>query len=467
MLSKFAQVTGGINHSGEDDRQNYNYNKNNNNNYYSDSDSDHDPEKGAPPSPLVHLKSSKDQNELKPNQCLMCNSDLIIFIPSMKPTKKTECSFCYCEDHPLISFPNCKCISCFDCFIRFGEIAVGEKKIKRPIYGYMGYGIACPNHPRDSLVNDVGLMKMLPRRSYFRFNSFAVKELILSIGGFLCANPRCGSGLPQVSSRMKTGLTICFYCDRATCLTCGLESVACECTSMLLPERVSLAEVKERLFRNNAGGKLPVCCPIQSGDVLFVVDKTQKILTVPFDSPTWSDHANAYVWYENVPYRKLQYSSFVAVFNGAPLNPSWTLAQCGVHPGSIIYLIPFVDTTAEEWNEEQELWKFRRLVGGGGGKSAAQNEQFLKEVAKKCPGCGAPSVHYRHHNCHHLSCKCGKQWCFGCGGSYPCGANPKCPIFCNENCTCRPCPECKPMMPCSICPGCPACKPTGDGTKFS
>lgn len=422
-------------------------------------------------SPVVSKSTSKPQ-------CLMCKSDMIILVPSMRPTKRTECSFCYCEDHPLITLESCSCVCCFDCFVRFAELTIGARKLKRPLYTntFRGAGVPCPNHARSSILNDPGLMKLLPRRSFLQFASFATKDFILGLGGFVCANPGCKSGVPQISCFIKRSFTgnsavlvFCLFCERSTCITCGKEAFLCECeridASYVKSHRISLSELRQRLYRQECS-KVPIACPVEWGDVLCVLGETQKIINVPFHTQVWREYVHSEVWDVEIIPRKQRYNTYICVFNGSVLNPSWTLRENGVHPGGIIFLIPCHDNVVDrQVQEEIDLWKFRREnahINSDPSKAKENTDKFLEKNAKKCPGCGVPSIHYRNHRCHHISCRCGKEWCYNCGGPYPCVQAPKCPVFCNERCSCSSdCPECSPFFSCDLCQGCARCKPDG------
>eukprot|EP00997_Jenningsia_sp_PLL12_P009893 NODE_6962_length_480_cov_37.584687_g6159_i0.p2 GENE.NODE_6962_length_480_cov_37.584687_g6159_i0~~NODE_6962_length_480_cov_37.584687_g6159_i0.p2 ORF type:complete len:127 (+),score=12.84 NODE_6962_length_480_cov_37.584687_g6159_i0:22-381(+) len=79
---------------------------------------------------------------------------------------------------------------------------------------------------------------------------------------------------------------------------------------------------------------------------------------------------------------------------------------------------------------------------------------------KRCPECDKPVVHYHSHGCHHIGIPgnkcCSHQWCYHCKEPWPCG---RCPLFCQEKCSCPYCPECMPFKPCNMCSGCPRCRP--------
>ena len=395
-----------------------------------------------------------DASNVDTAQCLMCKSELVVFIPSMVPTTKTECSYCCCDDHPLITL-SCRCVSCFDCFVRFADIAVGSKQLKRPIFGFMGMGVRCPCHS-DSVLTDPGLMKMLTARTMFRFNSFAVKTFALLFGGFVCANPACTSGVPQIPTSQRKGLARCIYCERATCLQCGLESTACACKTLERAVNFTADELMARIFRAECV-KQPVACPVVHGDVMFVLGAAQHIVSVPLNQPTvWRAWTDAHVWQAEMVPRKLRTSTYMCVFNGAPLRPDWPLSAGGVFPGAVVYLLPVVTPDANEMAEEVELWNFRRQVASDGTVASSANSSAIS-FTKKCPKCTAPVAHYHGHGCHHIGVVpcCGHDWCFVCLGAHPCK---KCPLFCNDTCGCPLCPECRPMAPCDICQGCPKCK---------
>ena len=52
---------------------------------------------------------------------------------------------------------------------------------------------------------------------------------------------------------------------------------------------------------------------------------------------------------------------------------------------------------------------------------ATQQVRFLATALhwKACPACG--HIVERLQGCLHIHCRCGNDFCYGCGGSYPCG----------------------------------------------
>lgn len=100
----------------------------------------------------------------------------------------------------------------------------------------------------------------------------------------------------------------------------------------------------------------------------------------------------------------------------------------------------------------------------------AASRALMMRIAKRCPTCQSPTIHYAGHACHHIKpgtgCPtCGTHWCYMCGAErvnnvQQCG----CPLFCDNatTCGCPVCPECRPGAPCHQCDGgnnCPACHP--------
>ena len=142
----------------------------------------------------------------------------------------------------------------------------------------------------------------------------------------------------------------------------------------------------------------------------------------------------------------------------------------------------------------------------------------LHTIARQCPNCLSPTVHYLGHGCHIIRCtrRCGIEWCFACGAICTSHMCPRgCTLFCEydivykrkelppgstsaevprppagqlgadmeerslrirvergelifshiqgKQCSCTICPDCRPQMPCSICSGCPVCTGIGVG----
>eukprot|EP01087_Luapelamoeba_hula_P020244 TRINITY_DN687_c0_g2_i3.p1 TRINITY_DN687_c0_g2~~TRINITY_DN687_c0_g2_i3.p1 ORF type:complete len:755 (+),score=45.93 TRINITY_DN687_c0_g2_i3:109-2373(+) len=89
-----------------------------------------------------------------------------------------------------------------------------------------------------------------------------------------------------------------------------------------------------------------------------------------------------------------------------------------------------------------------------------ETNALILDTAKRCPSCRIAVTHYRNHGCHHIApgrgCPgCGHHFCYACLGPYPCR---RCRLFCNNDCGCPICPDCRPGVKCSLCSGCPACK---------
>ena len=83
---------------------------------------------------------------------------------------------------------------------------------------------------------------------------------------------------------------------------------------------------------------------------------------------------------------------------------------------------------------------------------------LLQRTSKPCPFCHVPISHYKGHGCHHIKpgggCpSCHRHFCYICLHEYNGGCANRCPLFCNDNCGCPPCPDCRPGNSCNNCDG--------------
>lgn len=417
-------------------------------------------------------------------QCLHCRSELVVFVPSLQAVAR-ECSFCCVDDYPMIKIGTaCSCYSCFDCFCRLSHIADG---IYRGVFGWRGAGVACPNHRRNSpsIISDPGLLKLLPLRTLLRLNTFTIKDFAARlvspaqvappgkvINYFACNNPDCAAGgVPQILNVYANNLGLCVFCMRATCMTCGNYAIRCECKTLAPPSRRYMSSVLAQLFERESTLMNYAVCALASGDLVFIAGGQQIVVKdVPLKGAgAWPMYVENDVWCEVLPpeHRKRAHEEikWVAVFQGVPMRPDRPLCMYGVYPGAMIFVIPFCDMEKSVLADEMDLWQFRRSTAAGGVDDAAgalTSTKYIKEYSKKCPFCGAATVHSRGHGCHHIySCPCRRDWCYACCGPWPCTKLPKCPLFCNSTCGCLDCTECKVGFPCPACPGCSKCRPAG------
>lgn len=94
----------------------------------------------------------------------------------------------------------------------------------------------------------------------------------------------------------------------------------------------------------------------------------------------------------------------------------------------------------------------------------AASAAAISSSSKRCPSCTAPVTHYQNHGCHRIRCgnpACKHRFCYICLAEVrPDEDDPedealdsqtcRCPPFCQPNCGCPPCPDCRPSRPCSM-----------------
>ena len=449
--------------------------------------------------------------------CLICKSDLVMYSDALVPNMEETCSMCLVEDNPLIKL-ECGCLSCVACFQAFADISTGERRVqfsKR----HGRYGVSCPNHP-GALIVDPTLMKLMNPRSFGRFNLFALLAFAQSFGMFVCPVPGC-AGLPTFSE-ISGGLLKCAFCRQYSCVKCNREAVRCECdelapdqTSRYLEQRAFSPPVQSRFaYERKPCPEPPVIVdsgrrwygpgmaaainpPAQGSDATDDMDGvtlstlspwqiawrryvkrdphaatrfkvTEKVLAffglqkhvveLPLFDPEWHRALDDVVF----PYPS---GNAYCVWTGVPLPRNQPLCHSGLVTGAVLFIVMHLPQDGRDRRDEIELWQFRRSIAAankdGGGAAAADeaNQKLGTSLWKPCPKCTKPVVHYFNHGCHHMgvhgSC-CGHMWCYLCRADFPGGC--KCPIFCQPNCTCPLCPDCKPFRPCVLCTGCPRCQ---------
>jgi hypothetical protein len=97
-----------------------------------------------------------------------------------------------------------------------------------------------------------------------------------------------------------------------------------------------------------------------------------------------------------------------------------------------------------------------------------EDKEYVRKNSKPCPRCSVPVVHAHDHGCHRMHCpSCSYLYCYLCSAPVLEGEDEtderstcRCPLFCQADCSCPPCAECKVGQPCSNCDGsCKVCRP--------
>ncbi|KNC79806.1 hypothetical protein SARC_07818 [Sphaeroforma arctica JP610] len=86
------------------------------------------------------------------------------------------------------------------------------------------------------------------------------------------------------------------------------------------------------------------------------------------------------------------------------------------------------------------------------------SSRLIAETSKACPNCPTNISHWKGHGCHHIlvdtGCPgCGKHFCYACLAPYHLDGSDRCACsrFCDDECGCLPCPDCKPGAHCMAC----------------
>lgn len=217
-------------------------------------------------------------------KCLTCGS-MALFLPMVKPVADDTvedvplCTFCYVEDNPLL-FLDCGCVSCFECFVRFADIAIcGRQLVKLP-YGRGKIalqkfdkqpsvtrllrelvGIPCPIHFKDPLavIYHPPLLKLLPAKEYNRYNFFSMEKLFEGQPGVIfCPLPKCCGYL--FITDQPGSIVECPFCAEMFCSRCNqlADGASCTCTkyadtqrmsSLMLADRYGSATIYEHRFK--------------------------------------------------------------------------------------------------------------------------------------------------------------------------------------------------------------------------
>jgi hypothetical protein len=456
---------------------------------------------GEEKSPQPALRS--DEGDWR---CLVCGS-VGMHIPSVRAYAAEEvddhpCTMCFCGDICMVNL-TCGDVVCFSCFVRMCELAIGAKDLVassgsarlpslRPAKHQCGpsplvrsfFGVQCPNHKKQAgaVIYDPALIKLLPTRSYNRFNFFALEK---SLKGYhcvvFCPLPAC-CGYCFISNQYGR-FCICPFCGDTFCAKCSQPYLGCTCKDTESLER-EIWEMDQKsvavvlgLTNLNAEPQAPPRPEVRGAvttqkdelfTILLTVRNIQATLQIP--SAGWFSFIQQQLQDDLVPYpsthRKRIDEVFAAVFHGYVLDPSRSLREQLVYTGAIVFVVEYFPF--DSYCRDVVLTK---LVEHG-----LQKHTGLVDVhKKKCPVCSVPVVHYIGHGCHMIyGCHVGMpEWCYVCGVTVSSHTCPnRCDLFCKyetkndtngrlvvaSNCGCPLCPDCKPMRPCDLCCGCPMCK---------
>ena len=443
-------------------------------------------------------------------RCMSCGDENAILIPSIffvddERVDDFPCSYCFCGDSCMFRFPGCGCIACFDCVVHLADIAVGEKnlvkrqvKSKGPVSALVTLsqpvGLACPNHTSDSnaVLFDHGLFKLLPPRTYNRFNFFAMELTLAKKKGVLyCPIPTC-CGYFFLSDQIGS-IVGCPFCDKYFCVECNQaidKDGNCECEAnkdvsldqiddtevyreFALGPHIALAQASR--LESHASFQRTLTAQERPVTVRITNRNRQLALDLPSNDTKWYARLANFVSLSDLCpyaqyYRERTEGVFLTIFHGMVLDVTQSLEAQGVFRGAILFVVE-VYLANDRYRQDlvAELRRCRRAVG--------RPHEFLTE-SKRCPTCAKPTVHYLGHGCHIMyGCHRGlPEWCYACGrATTRHGCDYGCPMFCQyemvmekgilraitKGCTCPLCPDCKPLRPCVNCTLCPMC--TMDG----
>lgn len=439
--------------------------------------------------------------------CLVCGSPSI-HLPMIHHVAHTDiddtpCTFCFCGDVQLIHF-SCGCKSCFDCFVSFSDLAIGakalEKVVAKPLLKFdrpqsffellqKFVGIPCPNHRtvNSAVICEPGLMKLLPTRSYNRFNFFAMEKTLVNIPGVVfCPLPQC-CGYPFITDQPGT-VVMCPFCGEMFCVRChnGSDSCSCENKRAHCVERVCAMDLAESfgvpLLTKRKGAyqsyENSYETLIEGGVAVLVTLRSKQLsFQLPLHGEWYNRLANFVMFSELCPYaqsyRPREQGLYVVVFHGAVLNPDADLSSQKVFSGAILFVVETF--YCDDYTLRQTQATTFRLSTAWG-----ENVQVVLNK-KRCPTCAKPVLHYLGHGCHMIyGCHPGlPEWCYVCGGKAEGHRCPKgCNLFCKyetlpvpgspgkvqivpNGCDCILCPDCKPLRPCDFCTLCPMCTMNG------
>lgn len=463
-------------------------------------------------------------------------------ITTSSPTTMEEqppplCSFCYVDDDPLV-FLECGCISCLECFNRFSDIAIGARALRKLPLGRGKIviqkhdkspsptqllrelvGIPCPNHQNDpkAIIYDPALLKLLPPRTYNRFNFFAMEFAFDKQPGVVyCPLPKC-CGYVFITDQPGE-LIECPFCGEIFCTRCqnAADGDACTCTkyanitrlsALNLAERYGVPALYDHRYKerqveksnsSSSSGTTPLSALSSSSSsvpsvvnsfakqpsmhepdggwvfVLVTLRSKQLPLRLPLRGVWYPILAHFVLSSQLCPYGqqfRAREEVFLAMFHGALLDPALSLGSQLLFTGAVLFVI-------ETFHAED--YTLRKVNDSAHRLYYASKQNVSQLIAKKkCPVCTKPVIHYLNHGCHMIfGCHPGMpEWCYVCGSIANGHKCPKgCPLFCKfkaekdfhgrlqitaVGCDCTLCPDCKPMRPCDNCTLCPMC--TMDG----
>lgn len=445
--------------------------------------------------------------------------------------RSSTCTFCFVDDNPLV-FLDCGCVSCLECFNRFCDIAISAKALRKLPFGRGQkvlqkhdrtpsatqllrelVGVPCPAHPNDprAVIYDPALLKLLPPRTYNRFNFFAMEFTFDKQPGVMyCPLPTC-CGYVFITDQ-PGNVVECPFCGEMFCTRCfnSVEKNACTCQSFGEAVRLSALSLAERygvpaLYEHRQRERLiefprdrtsshhhpntPSPPPQQQQQqrqpsvhdpdggwvlVLVTLRSKQLPLRLPLRGVWYPILADFVVNSQLCPYgqqHRAREDVFLAVFHGALLDPAAFLGDQLLFTGAVLFVVETFhadDFTLRKVHEAAQRAYF----------CAKSDVSHLLE-RKKCPVCTKPVIHYLNHGCHMIyGCHPGMpEWCYVCGSvvqGHRCAKG--CALFCkfkaekdyhgrlvitHFGCDCPLCPDCKPMRPCENCTLCPMC--TMDG----
>ena len=444
--------------------------------------------------------------------CLVCGSSAV-HISSICAFSEEEqddhpCTMCFCGDICMVQLV-CGDLVCFSCFVRLCEIAIGAKDLapsvaevivpqkhgpRVPVNPLVRsfVGVRCPNHKLSTkaIISDPALIKLLPSRTYNRYNFFALEKSVTGIPCVVfCPLPSC-CGYCFITDQ-PARFCMCPFCGDYFCAKCFQPYMGCQCKNVMSAER-EIVLIEEKVVAAQMGLDFSSSIPPAKSDepapekepaakkvalkeeqfvILVTVRNFQSSLCVP--SGSWFTFLHHYFVHSNiVPYpsshRYRDNRVFAAVFHGLVLDPSKSLKEQRVYSGGIVFLVEYFPCDA--YVREGTI---SRLMEAQFSKVSG----LVDVNKKKCPTCTKPVVHYLGHGCHMIyGCHPGlPEWCYVCGSvatGHRCTAK-GCDLFCKFesstssegktivkpiNCDCPLCPECKPMRPCEQCCGCPMCQ---------
>eukprot|EP00759_Apiculatamorpha_spiralis_P020950 PhF_6_TR26117/c0_g1_i1/m.36952 len=392
--------------------------------------------------------------------CMQCKSPALPLRFVRPNTTGVEvCTYCMCEETPLIMFPSCKCVVCVPCFQRLVDVATGAKSL------FVGkaenYGVGCAVHTRHSVFADPAMFKLSPPRAYARYQYFSFEIAATALGAVVCPLPNC-CNFPFFSDKVGQFMQ-CPYCLQYFCVACKNNPRGCLCETLKADKSYELPTWPSRKWNpDECFSLLPPQEPQEPCPIIIRFGDRQTVVTDMIPDK-WTSHT----LYQRVSTElRLNCTEFALFHCGMMLfgpraggagPPPRPLRELAFHPGSNVFGCMVYPVSQMKRADEVDLWEFRKQTASS---STEQLNSTAVTIGKKCPKCNITVIHYRGHGCHHISFAgqtcCGHHWCYLCLKEYPCG-NSRCSLYCNDSCNCPICPDCRPGLPCSICTGCPKC----------